>query len=69
MCMTRLNQLDLTEPVMAKAQRYRRLNEPEAAESTCLDVLEIDPENQPALVMGGGAFVDRRRRRWRPVLL
>jgi hypothetical protein len=36
---------------LEKAQRYRLLNEPDAAESICLDVLEIDPANQEALVM------------------
>lgn len=34
-----------------KAKRYRLLNEPSQAESICLDILRIDPENQPALVM------------------
>src|SRR5258705_12812784 len=34
-----------------KAERYRLLNEPREAESICLDVLEIDPENQKALVI------------------
>ena len=29
-----------------KAERYRLLNEPREAESICLDVLEIDPENR-----------------------
>ena len=33
-----------------KAERYRLLNEPEAAESICLDVLDIEPDNQAALV-------------------
>jgi len=33
-----------------KAHHYRLLNEPSAAESICLDVLEIDPENQQALI-------------------
>jgi uncharacterized protein YeeX (DUF496 family) len=32
-------------------ERYRLLNEPSLAESICLDVLHIDPENQQALVM------------------
>jgi hypothetical protein len=32
-----------------KAQRYRLLNEPAAAESICLDVLAVDPDNQPAI--------------------
>ena len=36
---------------LEKAERYRLLNEPDLAESICLDVLEIDPENQQALVM------------------
>src|SRR4029434_5565774 len=35
---------------LEKAERYRLLNEPESAESICLDVLEIDPDNQLALV-------------------
>lgn len=33
-----------------KAQRYRLLNEPLQAESICLDILEIDPDNEKALV-------------------
>jgi hypothetical protein len=36
---------------LEKAERYRLLNEPSLAESICLDVLHIDPENQQALVM------------------
>jgi hypothetical protein len=36
---------------LEKAERYRLLNEPREAESICLDVLEIDPENQKALVI------------------
>jgi hypothetical protein len=36
---------------LAKAERYRLLNEPLAAESICLDVLEVDPANQDALTM------------------
>jgi hypothetical protein len=35
---------------LEKAERYRLLNESSAAESICLDVLEIDPKNQEALV-------------------
>ena len=35
---------------LQKAERYRLLNESWAAESICLDVLEIDPKNQEALV-------------------
>jgi hypothetical protein len=35
---------------LEKAERYRLLNEPAEAESICLDVLHIDPENQSALI-------------------
>ena len=35
---------------LEKAERYRFLNEPGEAESICLDVLKIAPENQQALV-------------------
>lgn len=35
---------------LAKAERYRLLNDSSAAESICLDVLEIDPRNQEALI-------------------
>ena len=36
---------------LQKAERYRLLNDPSAAESICLDILEVDPENQHALVV------------------
>ena len=32
-----------------KAEHYRLLNDPEQAESICLDVLAVDPDNQRAL--------------------
>ena len=35
---------------LEKAQRYRLLAEPWQAESICLDVLRVDPENQTALI-------------------
>lgn len=35
---------------IAKAERYRLLNEPREAESICRDVLDADPENQEALI-------------------
>jgi hypothetical protein len=34
---------------LAKAERYRLLNEPGEAESICLDALETDPDNQEAI--------------------
>jgi hypothetical protein len=36
---------------LEKAERYRLLNEPGEAESICLDILRIDPDNQQALIM------------------
>src|SRR5262249_42204528 len=36
---------------LAKAERYRRLKEPEQAESICLDILAADPKNREARVM------------------
>jgi hypothetical protein len=36
---------------LAKAERYRLLNEPGEAESICLDVLEALPANQEAITM------------------
>lgn len=35
---------------LQKAERYRLLNDSSAAESICLDVLEVEQENQHALV-------------------
>jgi hypothetical protein len=35
---------------LQKAERYRVINDPSSAESICLDVLQVDPENQEALV-------------------
>src|SRR5262245_57880036 len=36
---------------LAKAERYRLLNEPSEAESICMDILDVDPDNQEAMVM------------------
>jgi hypothetical protein len=35
---------------LAKAERYRLINDPSSAESICLDILAVDPANQQALV-------------------
>ena len=35
---------------LQKAERYRIINDPSSAESICLDVLEVDPANQSALI-------------------
>jgi hypothetical protein len=42
--------LDSVPGALAKAERYRLLHEPTEAESICLDILEIEPENKQALV-------------------
>lgn len=44
---------------LEKAMRYRLLNEPSAAESICLDVLKVEPDNQEALVTLVLAMSDR----------
>ncbi len=44
-----------------KAERYRLLNEPREAESICLDILAVDPENQRALVILLLALTDQFR--------
>ena len=41
---------DAIETALAKVERYRLLNEPFEAESICLDVLEVAPDHQQALV-------------------
>src|SRR5271170_3379223 len=41
---------DSTEGALAKAERYRLLNEPTEAESICRDILEIDPGNAAARI-------------------
>jgi hypothetical protein len=35
---------------LQKAERYRVINDPSSAESICLDILQVEPDNQPALV-------------------
>ncbi len=41
---------DAVPRALAKAERYRLLNEPGEAESICLDALEVDADNQEALI-------------------
>lgn len=36
---------------MQKAERYRLLNDSSAAESICRDIIEVEPENQQALIV------------------
>ena len=44
---------------LEKAQRYRLRNEPAEAESICLDVLAVDPENEQALILQLLAITDQ----------
>jgi hypothetical protein len=44
---------------LEKAERYRLLNEPGEAESICLDVLAVEPENQQAVITLLLALTDR----------
>jgi hypothetical protein len=39
------------DAAIGKAEHYRLLNQPRLAESICLDVLEVDPENQHATIV------------------
>lgn len=41
---------DSVAGALAKAERYRLLNEPNEAESICRDILQIEPGNQAALI-------------------
>jgi tetratricopeptide (TPR) repeat protein len=41
---------DAIPAALAKAERYRLLNEPRQSESICQDVLRIDPDNEQALI-------------------
>jgi hypothetical protein len=41
---------DCIPEALAKVERYRLLNEPSLAESICLDILSIQPDNQQALI-------------------
>ena len=62
--------LDAVPDALEQARNYRLLNEPVEAESICLDVLAVDPENEEAVVLlllarsdqlekGGSAALDR----------
>jgi len=39
------------EAALGKAEHYRLLNQPRLAESICLDILAVDPDNQKASVI------------------
>ena len=49
---------DSVPQALSKAERYRLLNEPREAESICLDVLALHPDDQSALVCLLLAYTD-----------
>lgn len=51
--------IEAVPTALERAKHYRLLNEPGAAESICLDILEVDPENQEALITLVLAMSDR----------
>jgi len=46
-------------PALQKAHRYRLLNDSVAAESICLDVLAVEPDNADAIMMHALAVSDQ----------
>ncbi len=44
---------------VSKAELYRALNEPEEAESICLDILAVEPDHQLAIRLLGLAITDQ----------
>jgi hypothetical protein len=52
---------DNVEPALGKAELYRLLNQPRLAESICLDILDIDPGNQKAIIVLLLALTDQFR--------
>src|SRR6266496_4105649 len=52
---------DAIPAALEKAERYRLLNEPGEAESICLDILHVDPENHHTVVGVDRPFRERIR--------
>jgi len=50
---------DSVDGALAKAERYRLLNEPNEAESICRDILQVDPGNREARVSAILALTDQ----------
>jgi hypothetical protein len=62
----RLLSKDSIPDALKKAERYRLLGEPDEAESVCLDILQVDPDNQEARVDLILAISDQFGRERRP---
>jgi hypothetical protein len=50
---------EAVDAALEMAKRYRLLNEPDEAESICLDILAVDPEHQDALIILLLALTDK----------
>ena len=70
---------EAVDAALKKAEQYRLLNDPEQAESICLDVLAIEPANERALITiilsitdqfaeSGGSGTVRRARQYLDML-
>ncbi|HEV7536659.1 MAG TPA: hypothetical protein VGP90_13555 [Acidimicrobiia bacterium] len=62
----RLLTKDSIPDAIKKSERYRLLGEPDEAESVCLDILQVDPDNQEARVDLILAITDQFGRERRP---
>src|SRR5258708_783061 len=62
----RLLSKDSIPDAIKRAERYRLLGEPDEAESVCLDILQVDPDNQEARVDLILAISDQFGRERRP---
>lgn len=51
--------VDAIPAALARAERYRLLNEPEQAESICEDILAAEPDNREATIMRLLAVTDQ----------
>src|SRR6476661_5494487 len=51
---------DSIPAALEKEERYRLLNEPGLAESICLDILEVDPQNDNELNYYAGIISERK---------
>ena len=50
---------DAVSSAIGKAKHYRLLNQPAEAESICRDILEVQPENQEAIIVYVLALTDQ----------
>ena len=62
----RLLTKDSIPDAIKKSERYRLLGEPDEAESVCLDILRVDPDNQDAKIDLILAITDQFGRERRP---